>query len=141
VTQTQLLLLPAFVQVALTIYVLYRAGSGKVSSVRQGLVKSSDIDGNKNAFPETVRKFAANYQNQFELPVLYYVLLALVIIAGLVDGVFVALSWAFVATRLAHSFVQTGKNVIATRFKVFTAGLVFLILLWSWFGLRLFVIG
>jgi hypothetical protein len=141
VTQTQLLLLPAFVHVALVIYVLFRSGSGRVAAVRAGLVKRSEIDTNKNAYPETVRNFANNYQNQFELPVLYYAVLAFAMITGLVDTVLVILSGFFVASRLLHSFVQTGKNVIATRFKVFTVGLVLLILMWAWFGLRLFVIG
>jgi hypothetical protein len=37
--------------------------------------------------------------------------------------------------------VHTGSNIIATRFKVFVAGLVFLVGMWVWFGLKLFVIG
>jgi hypothetical protein len=141
VTQTQLLLLPAFVHVALVSYVLLRSGHGRVAAVRAGIVKSSEIDTNRNAYPEPIRNFSNNYQNQFELPVLYYAVLSFVMITGFVDTVLVTLSWAFVASRLAHSFVHTGANVIATRFKIFTLGLVFLILLWVWFGLRLFVIG
>ena len=114
---------------------------GQHAAVRAGIVKSSEIDTNRNAYPEPIRNFSNNYQNQFELPLLYYAVLAFVMITGLVDTVLVTLSWAFVASRLAHSFVHTGVNVIATRFKIFTLGLVFLILLWVWFGLRLFVIG
>ena len=140
-TQTQFLLLPAFVHVALVFYVLIRSGSGRVKAVKAGIVKRSEIDTNKNAYPEPIRNFSSNYQNQFELPVLFYAVLAFALIAGLVDTTLIALSWAFVASRLAHSFVQTGKNVIATRFKVFAVGLLFLFLLWAWFGLRLFVIG
>jgi hypothetical protein len=140
-TQTQLLLLPAFVHVALVFYVLFRSGSGRVAAVRAGIVKRAEIDTNKNAYPERVRNFSNNYQNQFELPVLYYTLLSFAMITGLVDTVLVVLSWCFVALRLAHSFVQTGTNVISTRFKVFAAGLLILVLLWAWFGLRLFVIG
>ena len=140
-TQTQLLLLPAFTHVALVFYVLFRSGMGRVAAVKAGIVKRSEIDTNKNAYPEPIRNLANNYQSQFELPVLYYVVLAFAMITGLVDVVLIVLSWAFVASRLAHSFVQTGKNVISTRFKVFTLGLVQLILMWAWFGLRLFVIG
>ena len=140
-TPTQLLLVPGFVHVVLVIYLLSRAGYGRVRAVRTGRLKLHEIDNNKPGHPEAVRNFANNYQNQFELPVLFYAVLAFALIAGLVDTTLIALSWAFVASRLAHSFVQTGKNVIATRFKVFAVGLLFLILLWAWFGLRLFVIG
>jgi len=140
VTPTQHLLLPAFVQFALTVYVLIRQGQGRVRAVRSGQVKYSDVD-TKSAYSETVQKFANNYVSQFELPVLFYVVLAFALAAELVDFVLIGLAWAFVGARLAHSFVHTGSNRIVTRFKVFVAGLIFLVGMWAWLGLRLFVIG
>jgi hypothetical protein len=139
-TLTQHLLLPAFVQVTLTVYVLTRMGQGRVRAVRLGQVKRSEID-TKSAYSETVQKFANNYVSQFELPVLFYVVLAFALVTELIDFKLIGLAWAFVGARLAHSFVHTGSNRIATRFKVFVAGLVFLVGMWAWFGLRLFVIG
>lgn len=139
-TLTQHILLPAFVQVTLTVYVLTRMGQGRVRAVRSGQVKRSEID-TKSAYSETVQKFANNYQSQFELPVLFYVVLLFALSTGHVDGVLIGLAWAFVGSRLVHSLVHTGANRIATRFKVFVAGLVFLVGMWAWFGFRLFVIG
>jgi len=140
VSLTQHLLLPAFVQFALTVYVLIRQGQGRVRAVRSGEVKRSEID-IKSAYSETVQKFANNYVSQFELPVLFYVVLAFALATELIDLELIGLAWAFVGSRLLHSFVHTGANRIATRFKVFVAGLVFLVGMWAWFGLRLFVIG
>jgi len=140
VTPTQHLLLPAFVQFALTIYVLTRMGQDRVRAVRSRQVKYSDID-NKTAYSETVQRFMSNYQSQFELPVLFYAVVAFALIAERVDFVLIGLAWAFVGSRLVHSFVHTGSNIIATRFKVFVAGLIFLVGMWAWFGLKLFVIG
>ena len=137
---TQHLLLPAFVQFALTVYVLIRQGQGRVRAVRSGQVKRSEID-TKSAYSESVQKFANNYVSQFELPVLFYVVLAFALATELIDLKLIGLAWAFVGSRLVHSFVHTGANRIATRFKVFVAGLVFLVSMWAWFGLRLFVIG
>ena len=137
----QHLLLPAFVQFVLTVYVLTRMGQGRVRAVRSGQVKRSQIDTNKSAYPEAVQKFANNYQSQFELPVLFYAVLAFALATGLVDDALIGLAWAFVGARLVHSFVHTGANSIVTRFKVFAAGLVFLVGMWAWFGFRLFVIG
>jgi hypothetical protein len=139
-TLTQHLLLPAFVQVTLTVYVLTRMGQGRVRAVRLGQVKRSEID-TKSAYSETVQKFANNYVSQFELPVLFYVVLAFALVTELIDFKLIGLAWAFVGARLVHSFVHPGSNRIATRFKVFVAGLVFLVGMWAWFGLRLFVIG
>jgi hypothetical protein len=140
VSLTQHLLLPAFIQFALTVYVLTRMGQGRVQAVRSGQVKYSDVD-TKTAYSETVQKFSNNYVSQFELPVLFYVVLAFALATELIDLVLIGLAWAFVGSRLMHSFVHTGRNRIPTRFKVFVAGLVFLVGMWAWFGLRLFVIG
>ncbi len=137
---TQHLLLPAFVQVALTVYVLARMGQGRVRAVRSRQVKYSGVD-TKSAYSETVQRFANNYVSQFELPVLFYAVLAFALATGLIDFVLIGLAWAFVGARFAHSFVHTGLNRIVMRFKVFVAGLVFLVGMWAWFGLRLFVIG
>jgi hypothetical protein len=139
-TPIQHLLLPVFIQVALTVYVLTRMGQGRVRAVRSGQVKRTEVD-NKSAYSETVQKFANNYVSQFELPVLFYVVLLFALATGLFDGVLIGLAWAFVMSRLVHSLVHTGTNRIATRFKVFVAGLVFLVGMWAWFGFRLFVIG
>jgi hypothetical protein len=138
---TQHLLLPVFVEFALTVYMLARMGQGRVRAVRSGQVKHSEIDTNKSAYPEAVQNFANNYQSQFELPVLFYVVSLFALVTGLVDGVLIALAWIFVGSRLLHSIVHTGTNSIVTRFKVFVVGLVFLVGMWAWFGLRLFVIG
>ena len=137
---TQHLLLPAFVQFALTVYVLIRQGQGRVRAVRSGQVKRADID-TKTAYSETVQKFANNYVSQFELPVLFYVVLVFAPATGFIDFVLIGFAWAFVVSRLAHIYVHTGSNRIATRFKIFVAGLIFLVGMWAWFGLRLFVIG
>jgi hypothetical protein len=140
VSLTQHLLLPAFVQFALTVYVLTRMGQGRVRAVRSGQVKYADVD-TKSAYSEAVQKFANNYVSQFELPVLFYVVLVFALATELIDLVLIGLAWAFVGSRLVHCFVHTGANRIATRFKVFVAGLVFLVGMWAWFGLRLFLIG
>ena len=139
-TPTQHLLLPAFVQFALTVYVLTRLGQGRVRAVRSRQVKRSEID-TKSAYSESVQKFANNYVSQFELPMVFYAVVAFALATELVDFVLIGLAWAFVGSRLVHSFVHTGRNRIPTRFKVFAAGLVILIGMWAWFGLRLFMIG
>ncbi len=115
-------------------------GQGRVRAVRSGRVKLSEVD-TKTAYTDTVQRFMSNYVSQFELPVLFYAVVAFALATGLVDLVLIGLAWAFAGSRLVHSFVHTGSNIIATRFKVFAAGLVVLVGMWAWFGLRLFVIG
>ena len=140
-TQTQLLLLPAFVHVGLVMVLAARMGRGRVRAVRSGGVKLGDVELDASRWPADVRKLAANYGNQFELPVLYYAALALLVAAGLADGVAIVLSWGFVGTRIVHSLIHTGGNVVIQRFYAFIAGFACLALMWAWFGIRLFAIG
>ncbi len=138
---TQLLLLPAFVHVAFVLVLVSRIGLGRVRAARKGQVRMKDVALDGSKWPDDLRKLANNYENQFEIPVLYYAALALLLVAGLVDGAVIGLSWAFVATRIVHSFIHTGGNVVFRRFQAFAAGVACLALMWAWFGLRLFVIG
>ena len=138
---TRLLLLPAFVHVAMVFFLVSRVGRGRVKAARSGAVRIKDVALDNSRWPDPLRKLANAYNNQFELPVLYYAALALIIATGLADMVAVVLSFAFVATRMVHAFIHTGTNVVFHRFLAFASGVTCLFLLWGWFGLRLYVIG
>jgi hypothetical protein len=140
-TAAKLLLLPAFVHVLLVFVLVVRLGVGRFRAVKSGLVKPRDVALDSTGWPDDLRKLANNYENQFQAPVLFYAALALILATGLADGVMVGLAFAFVATRLLHSFIHTGRNVLLHRFLAFVAGIACLFLLWGWFGLRLLSIG
>ena len=140
-TQTQLLLLPAFLHVGLIMVLAARMGRGRVRAVRSGAVRVKDIALDGSRWPEDIRKLANNYQSQFEIPMLYYAALALLLATGLADWLAIALSWIFVGTRIIHTAIHTGGNVMVRRFYAFAAGFACLALMWAWFGLRLFWIG
>ena len=137
----KLLLLPAFVHVAMVFFTVSRIGAGRVKAARSGAVRIKDVALDNSKWPEQLRKLGNSYANQFELPVLYYAALALILATGLADTAAVVLSFAFVATRLVHAFIHTGTNVVFHRFLAFASGVTCLFLLWAWFGLRLYVIG
>jgi hypothetical protein len=140
-TETQLLLLPAFVHVGLVMAIAARMGRGRVRAVRSGRVALGDVEIDPSRWPEDLRALSNNYRNQFELPVLYYAVLALLLVTGFADGVAVVLSWAFVGTRIIHTAIHTGSNVVFRRFYAFIAGFTCVAFMWAWFGLRLFLIG
>jgi hypothetical protein len=73
--------------------------------------------------------------------VLFYALIALLIASGFADGVSLVLAWAFVASRLAHSFIHVGSNYLPHRLIAFAAGFAILAAMWLWFAVRLYVIG
>jgi len=72
--------------------------------------------------PPEVARVADNYNHLHEQPTVFYALALAAQIAGAADGVAVALAWAYVAVRIAHSLIQATKNVIPVRFAVFSLG-------------------
>jgi hypothetical protein len=140
-TQTQWLLLPAFALVALTFVTVLRIAAGRVAAVQARKVRPAVVAEDSSKWPQELHRITNNYQNLLEMPVLYYAGLALLVSTGLTDAVAIVLSWAFVISRFVHSFVHTGSNHLLRRFLAFASGVITLIALWAWIGLRLYIIG
>ena len=85
---------------------------------------------------EWVERPARTYMNLLELPVLFYVACALMLVTGKFDGIQVALAWVFVLTRYVHAFVYIGFNYVPLRLAAFLAGSVTLGVLWIRFALQ-----
>jgi hypothetical protein len=140
-TIVQWLLLPAFIHVGWVYLIAVRMGAAKRRAVREGQVKLGDVAVDNSRWPDGVRKINNNYNNQFELPVLFFAILPLLIMLVKVDWLQVALAWVFIASRILHSLIHMGANVIMQRGLAFVLGFFAIGLMWLWFGLRLFLIG
>ena len=77
------------------------------------------------------------YLNQFELPVLFYALIALALPLRHADLVIVMLSWVFVVTRLAHAGVFVTSNNLRTRWLAWFAGALVVTAMWIYFALKI----
>ena len=138
---TTLLLIPVFVQVALTFALLFRLGPARVAAVKSGEVKLEDIALGQRAWPDRITQISNAYANQFEMPVLFYALVVLAIVTGRVDMVLVAGAWLFALSRLAHAYVYVTSNRIRARFNAFTLGVFGLMAMWIWFAWRVLMEG
>jgi hypothetical protein len=99
----QAVLLPLFVQVALTFGLMLWLAPLRVRALGGKDVHPRDIALGQKAWPERAQQIANCFSNQFELPVLFYVLVILAVIAHKADLAFVILSWIFVASRFLHA--------------------------------------
>ena len=131
------ILAPVFAQVALTFALLIWMGRVRVSTLRSGAVRVRDIALAQRAWPERVTQIGNAYNNQFETPVLFYALVALALVTRKADFLFVAMSWAYVLTRVGHAYVYTTRNVVKHRFGVFLVGTAILMLMWLIFAVRI----
>ncbi|HEV2563768.1 MAG TPA: MAPEG family protein [Microvirga sp.] len=130
------ILLPVYVQVGLTFILLLWLGNSRVGRLRSGEVKVKDIALGERNWPSRLLQIQNAYHNQFELPVLFYVLVALALFTRKADMLLVVMSWMFVTSRLVHAAIHTTSNKLAWRFQAFVVGVLILAAMWVIFGIR-----
>ncbi len=81
-----------------------------------------------------VARPADNLANLFEMPVLYFSLVPLLIQQGEGHGIEVLLAWAYVGLRLCHTVLHIRGNAIRNRFRAFVASNIVLLAMWVWFA-------
>src|ERR1044072_8463214 len=126
----QMVLLPVFVQVALAFALLCWMARERTGSVARGETKIRDTALGQPAWPEQATKVSNCFNSQFQLPLLFYVLVILAWITKQADLLFVVMAWIFVILRLAHAYIHTTSNHVPTRFKIFAAGMLVLLVMW-----------
>jgi hypothetical protein len=132
-------LLPVFVLIALTFALNTWMGYLRTSSVRRGEVKIRDIALGERNWTKQTQQVNNAFHNQFELPVLFYVLVIFALITRQADLLFVAMSWIFVVLRLAHAYIMVTTNYVPRRAQVHFLGMIVLVLMWIIFAVRIIV--
>ena len=137
----RLILLPVFIHVLIVFALLISNARLRVRAARAREVRLKDVALDSRNWPEASHKIGNNYDNQFQLPLMWYALTAFILTLGLADMVFAILAWAFLVARIAHTLVHTGNDNMTQRFFVFGGGAVILLVMWIWLGLRVFAFG
>jgi len=128
-----LILYPAVFQIVLT-FILYvknyldNTKATKNRSVNFGFFKAYHGD-----IPEYIAVSRQTLKNQFELPILFYLLISLIITFDVVTMVDIALAWVFVVSRYIHCFIRLTSNYVPRRAMLFMIGLLTLIISWIHF--------
>ncbi|HEY6831540.1 MAG TPA: MAPEG family protein [Pseudolabrys sp.] len=130
-------LLPLFVEVVLTLGLLLWLALLRRDDFNSGAVKPQAIALREPIWPARTQQVAFSFSNQFELPVLFYVLTILEIVTRHADVVFVVLAWIFVLTRIGQAYVHTTSNVVMQRGMLYAIGAVALIAMWIVFIVRI----
>jgi hypothetical protein len=133
----QAVLLPLFVEVALTFVLLFWTGYLRTNLLKAGAVKPQDVALREPNWPPQVAQIGNAYQNQFEVPVLFYVLTILAWITRHADLLFVVMAWIFVALRLIHAYIHITDNDVNWRGPVFGVGVLVLMAMWVIFMIRI----
>ena len=136
----QMVLLPVFVQIGLTFALLLWMAGARRNALVGGGTKPRDIVLGQPNWPSRATQIGNCYRNQFELPVLFYVLIALALPLRHADLVIVMLSWVFVVTRFVHAGIFTGSNDLNQRSLAWFAGGLVLLAMWIYFALKILLL-
>ena len=142
VTPNALWLIAAILaQGALALGLLWYLGTIRIPMVMKGEVRIDDIALERKGWPKREWQASNAFDNQFQLPVLFYVGAGLALYFG--PTLFeVALVWLFVISRYLHAFVHITDNHVVRRFTAYFIGLVLLCAFWLDLVIRLlFAVG
>jgi hypothetical protein len=95
--------------------------------------------------PEYVTRVGRHFDNQFQVPILFLITMLMYISLGNSMGTSLILqttrssntnfypgllAWAFVISRMIHSYVHLGSNNVVYRFLSYASGLFIVLFLW-----------
>jgi hypothetical protein len=135
--QLPFVLLPLFVQVGLTLALAVMLFMSRRGELVRREVRWQDIALGEPRWSPTGLQRANAFRNQFELPVLFYVLMILLIVTRHADVLMVALAWIFVLSRLMHAYVHVTNNYVPWRGMIFGVGALILLIMWLIFAVRI----
>ena len=112
------ILWPMLAQIFWTIMLYAWLTWARTQAVRRGEVDYSCFELGREE-PRAIARITRNLANQFELPVIFYAVVVLLVALDEVATIDVVAAWAFVAGRIIHSLVQTLTDKIELRGRVF----------------------
>ena len=121
-----------------TLCVLLLLPLARYRAIRAGGVDWDDFAPGESArVPEPARRVNRALVNLLEVPVIFYALVLACLMTARVDAtaLALALAWAYVALRMAHTIVHLSYNRVTHRFIVFAASngvLVAMLLRLAW---------
>ena len=131
-----MILLPLFVEVILTFALLFWLAPLRARDFRSGL-REEDIALREPNWSKPALQVQYSFSNQFELPVLFYVLTILAYVTHHAGTLFVVLAWVFVIFRLLQAYVHVTNNKVRLRGAFFGVSALALAIMWIVFIIQI----
>ncbi|MFL0803971.1 MAG: MAPEG family protein [Agarilytica sp.] len=122
---------PMFAMVMITIGIGLIAFVVRIKSVKSGevRVRAYKLMGSEE-YPEGVVKTTRCLNNQFEIPVLFYVGCLAYLSLEVLSGLGLVFAWAFVGLRVVHAYILMTYNHLLHRLVVFWMSVLMVLCLW-----------
>ncbi len=122
---------PVLALILIPILVLLLNGKRKNDAVKTGGFDRERAAMDNEAWSKPVVLTSKNLANQFQLPVIFYVLCLVLASLDAVDKLTLVVAWLFVASRYVHAYVHVSTNFVPNRLRAFLLGAVFLLVLFG----------
>jgi hypothetical protein len=138
---TKLAVLALMLHVAMTLMIGLRSFKARVRAINNGSAKLDLIEADSANWPRKVRLLGNNFDSQFDSPMMWYAVTGIAIALGMIDPVFVALSFLYLLARLGHSIVHISGSNVPSRARIFLFSFFVIVAMWLWLTFKLFVVG
>lgn len=120
---------PVLAQILIPVLVLLLNGMRKNDDVKSGSFDRERAAMDNEAWSTPVVLTSKNLANQFQLPVIFYVLCLILASLDAVNILTLVVAWLFVTTRYVHAYVHVSTNYVPNRLRAFLLGVFFLLVL------------
>ena len=126
----QEVLLPLFLEAILTFALLFWLAPLRTIDFSSGVARPENVALREPNWSKRSLQVGHSYSNQFELPVLFYVLTILAWMTRHADLVFVVLAWIFLIFRYLQAYVHVTSNRVRLRGSFFIVSAIVLAIMW-----------
>ena len=123
-------------QGGIALVLLFVLGAIRVPMVASGKMPVARVALSREPWREAEKKVSNAFDNQFQLPLLFYVACGLLLYFG-AGWIEAGLAWLFVLSRIVHALIFATRNRVYRRFFAYTVGYAVLIILWLDLAARL----
>ena len=115
----KLTVLAILLQIVITIWCYTQMSRARVAGYKDGRTSPDIYKAVGDAEPEEIRVYTRLVANQFEMPVLFYVMIITGLAVGATSWITVILAFLYVLLRYMHAREMAGEHVVMRRRKIF----------------------
>ncbi len=127
--KSHLIFWPVLVQVLIPVVIILLNGKRKAADVKAGSVDLAKAAMDNEAWSKPVVLTSKNLANQFQFPVLFYVVCLIFASINAVSQAVLIAAWLFVVTRIVHAYTHVTTNYVPLRMRSFIAGVFILLVM------------
>ena len=135
--EKNLILYPAIAMMILTLFLYVKNYLDNRKAIKNKSIKFSYFKTYTGEAPDYVVVSRQTLKNQFELPIFFYFLIAVILTFDKVSQLDIVLAWTFVLSRYLHCYIRLSSNYVPYRAIVFQFGMFVLIVFWILFLVRI----